>query len=74
MMVLPGGVPGAPNLAENKALLDLLKKVSESGKYTAAVCAAPYALDRAGILDGKRVTIHPAWVEINYGAVTKRLF
>ncbi len=61
MIVLPGGVPGAPNLAENKALLDLLKKASESEKYTAAVCAAPYALDQAGILEGKRVTIHPAW-------------
>lgn len=63
MVVLPGGVPGAPNLAENRVLLDILTKVNKQGKYTAAVCAAPYVLDQAGILQGHNFTSHPDWAE-----------
>ncbi|MFH1853362.1 MAG: DJ-1 family glyoxalase III [Candidatus Neomarinimicrobiota bacterium] len=62
-IVLPGGVPGTNNLMDDQRLLDLLKKQSAAGKITAAVCAAPAVLDKAGAIDGREVTIHPTWVD-----------
>ena len=42
MIVLPGGLPGAYNLAENKLLIETLKEFSvEKDKYIAAICASP---------------------------------
>ncbi len=61
MVVLPGGVPGTPNLAADERLRELLAQHNRQGKLTAAVCAAPSVLDQAGVLPGRQVTIHPAW-------------
>ena len=33
--------------------------MAAAGKYTAAICAAPRVLARAGLLDGKRATSYP---------------
>jgi len=33
--------------------------MAASGKYTAAICAAPKALANAGVLEGKRATAYP---------------
>ncbi|MBI3562926.1 MAG: DJ-1/PfpI family protein [Gammaproteobacteria bacterium] len=59
MIVLPGGMPGANHLRDDARVQDLLKKMARQGKYTAAICAAPKALARAGLLTGKRVTSFP---------------
>ena len=59
MIVLPGGQPGANNLAQDARVIALLKKMAAAGKFTAAICAAPKVLAVAGLLDGKRATSYP---------------
>ncbi len=59
-LILPGGMPGATNLAQSEALLDALRRFSAAGKLTAAICAAPTVLAKAGLLAGKRVCCYPS--------------
>jgi len=63
LIVLPGGVPGTPNLAADERMIKLLQTHFGKGRLTAAVCAAPSILDQAGLLVDKPATIHPAWAE-----------
>ena len=59
MLVLPGGLPGADHLDEDRRIHALLIKMAESGRYTAAICAAPKVLAHAGLLNGKAATGYP---------------
>ncbi|MEW6332605.1 MAG: DJ-1 family glyoxalase III [Pseudomonadota bacterium] len=59
MLVLPGGQPGATHLEQDGRLLALIEKMARAGRFTAAICAAPRVLARAGVLDGKRATSFP---------------
>lgn len=63
MVVLPGGQPGSDNLNKDVRVRGLLKKMANSGKFTAAICAAPAVLAHAGLLDGKRATGFPGTLE-----------
>ncbi len=56
MVVLPGGQPGADNLDQDARIHALLQRMSQQGKYTAAICAAPKVLATAGLLAGKHAT------------------
>ena len=67
-IVLPGG-PGTKNLRESRDVVDFVKAVYSRNGYTAAICAAPTVLHRAGILDGKKVTAFPADAASLTGAV-----
>lgn len=58
MIVLPGGMPGATNLRDSDELMEILVRMNENRAYIAAMCAAPIALDRAGILRGKNYTAY----------------
>ena len=58
-IVLPGGTPGAKRLREDPRVLSMLRRFYEAGKWTCAVCAAPTALEAAGVLEGKRATSYP---------------
>lgn len=60
---LPGGSMGVDNLAANKKVLEIVKEYHNKNKYIIAICAAPYVLEIAGILNGKRVTSYPATKE-----------
>ena len=55
-IVLPGGLPGATNLRDDEKVITTLKKMNSDGKIVAAICAAPIALERAGVLEGKEFT------------------
>ncbi len=61
MLVLPGGIPGADNLNADQRVMDLIKDFNSKGKLTGAICAAPYVLANAGVLDGKRATSYPSF-------------
>lgn len=63
MVVLPGGLPGADNLDRDKRIHELLKKMANSEKFTAAICAAPKVLANAGLLSGKNATSYPGFID-----------
>lgn len=73
MLVLPGGIPGTPNLESCKLLTDNLKKFNEKGKMLSAICAAPSILGHLGILDGKEATCYPGFEDELGGAVYKKV-
>lgn len=58
MIVLPGGMPGATNLRDDKRVIQLLQEMNRSGKYVAGMCAAPLALAEAGLLENKKFTAY----------------
>lgn len=57
--VLPGG-PGVFAAAADARLAGLLKRLDEEGVLMCAICAAPAALGRAGIIGGRRCASHPS--------------
>jgi 4-methyl-5(b-hydroxyethyl)-thiazole monophosphate biosynthesis len=59
MIVLPGGWDGTNALAEDANVQRLLKEMDAKGKYIAAICAAPFALHKAGVLKEK-FTCYPS--------------
>lgn len=63
MVVLPGGGPGTEVLAKDARISGLIKKMAESGKFVAAICAAPKVLAQAGLLNGKRATAYPGTLD-----------
>ena len=67
---LPGGMPGATNLRDNEKVQSLIKKYNKENKIVAAICAAPIALAKAGVIEGKKVTSYPGFKEelgnVNY--------
>lgn len=61
-VVIPGGMPGAENVAASKQAMSLIGKMNNSGKLVAAICAAPaVVLSPAGILAGKKATCFPGF-------------
>ncbi|MBU1564688.1 MAG: DJ-1/PfpI family protein [Proteobacteria bacterium] len=64
LIVLPGGIPGAQNLQKSAMLVELLKKQNSENKLYGAICAAPaLVLEHHGLLQGKKATCHPGFVE-----------
>jgi protein deglycase len=58
--ILPGGMPGAENLASSNKLKNILLDINEQGKIIAAICAAPaIVLAPLGILDNRSATCYP---------------
>ncbi|MDD5052593.1 MAG: DJ-1/PfpI family protein [Sulfuricurvum sp.] len=50
MIVLPGGWRGTKALAADAHVQNLLQAMDGAGKAIGAICAAPYALEAAGVL------------------------
>lgn len=64
MYIVPGGMPGAKNLADNANVCRLLSAQHEAGGKIAAICAAPaVVLAPLGILDGYDATCYPGFEE-----------
>lgn len=63
MMVLPGGIPGAEFLKNDQRVIKLIKEFNTTNKNIAAICAAPMALDIAGVLKGD-YTCYPSYEEV----------
>lgn len=60
-IVVPGGMPGAANVAQCEAAGKLISQMMAAGKVVAALCAAPVVtLARLGVLKEKRFTCYPS--------------
>jgi 4-methyl-5(b-hydroxyethyl)-thiazole monophosphate biosynthesis len=59
-IVLPGGSPGFVNLGNDSRVIKAVQDMDKAGKYVAAICGAPSVLVKAGVINGRRATIHPA--------------
>lgn len=59
LVAFPGGMTGSANLRDNEKLRDLMLKRHEEGKWDAAMCAAPRALAKYGVLDDADYTCYP---------------
>lgn len=59
LVVLPGGLGGAQRLEADRRIAGLLNRMSEQGRYVAAICAAPKVLASAGLLQGREATAYP---------------
>ncbi len=70
MLVLPGGIPGTPNLEKDARVTEALKAANAQGKYIAAICAAPSVFGHLGLLAGKKATCYPGFEPELAGAET----
>lgn len=59
-LVLPGGAPGFINLGNDERILKIAREMNQANKYVAAICAAPSVLIKAGVLQGRKATVHPS--------------
>lgn len=60
MIVLPGGLDGTEALMADERILGLIRRLHGEGRPTAAICAAPMVLEKAGVIGGVEVTAHPS--------------
>ncbi|MDR2792580.1 MAG: DJ-1/PfpI family protein [Treponema sp.] len=68
-VLLPGGMPGASNLAASETVGTMLKALAGKGALIAAICAAPaVVLYPLGLLAGRRFTCYPGLEEAVTGA------
>lgn len=59
-LILPGGLPGATNLAASGELVEMLKSQDVAGRGVAAICASPaMVLAPIGLLCGRNATCYP---------------
>lgn len=69
-VILPGGLPGADNLAASAKLAAVIQAQVAAGKLVAAICATPaWVLPQLGLLDGKRATCYPGCQD-KFGSTT----
>lgn len=59
LVAFPGGMTGSANLRDSEELKNLMVKRHEMGKWDAAMCAAPRALARYGLLADTDYTCYP---------------
>jgi len=63
-VIIPGGMPGATNIAASKEAAAVITEMASAGKLVCAICAAPaVVLAPLGILSGKKFTCYPGMEE-----------
>lgn len=64
MLILPGGVPGTPNLRACGLLMNQVVDFCRNGKQIAAICAAPGIFAELGLLKGIKAACNPTREEV----------
>jgi transcriptional regulator GlxA family with amidase domain len=57
ILLVPGGF-GIDNLLTNGKIIDWIRKIDSSSKWTVSVCSGSLLLAQAGLLNGKECTTH----------------
>lgn len=71
-LLIPGGMPGASNIAASVTAVTFLKDMDAADKLVAAICASPaVVLAPLGLLSGKRFTCFPGMEKNVSGAFWK---
>lgn len=60
-LIIPGGREAAIHLRDDGRVIELIKAFHDEGKILVAICAGPIVLNRAGILNGRKVTSYPGF-------------
>ena len=71
-LVIPGGMPGATNIASDEKVMVAISKMLKEGKLVSAICASPaVVLANNGLITGKKITCYPAdvFVKMTNGCV-----
>jgi len=63
LIALPGGMPGAANLMDDARVDSIVRRLHDGGRHVAAICAAPMVLAAAGVLEGRRATSFPGFLD-----------
>lgn len=63
LLYLPGGMPGTLHLKACPAVPVEVLRRADAGEPIAAICAAPSILAELGVLDRRRATANPAFME-----------
>jgi putative intracellular protease/amidase/YHS domain-containing protein len=58
VLVIPGGFKETLELTKNENLLDWIRDIDKTSKYTASVCTGAWILGATGLLEGKEATTH----------------
>ena len=64
MLVLPGGIPGTPNLHACEPLMVAVRSFAAAGRPVSAICAAPSILAEEGLLEGRTATSNPGFQHV----------
>ncbi len=64
VLILPGGVPGTPNLQACSAVTDAVSAHHAAGRTVAAICAAPSILAGLGMLRGVPAVCNPSFEHV----------
>ncbi len=59
-VILPGGIPGVPNLGADERIISAINQHYDNKKLVAAICAAPTLLHEMGILNNVKATCYPS--------------
>ena len=68
MVILPGGLGGVRSILACAPVLDFVRGMYASGRFVAAICAAPTVLAFLGITDGRQATCYPGMEDQMGGA------
>lgn len=69
LVILPGGIPGTPNLGKSPVTAPLVERTLQAGGRVAAICAAPTLLGKWGYLHGIPAVCYPGMEAELTGAV-----
>ena len=71
-VVIPGGLPGADNIASSILACNFIKEMAKEDRMVCAICAAPArVLSPLGLLEGKEFTCYPGEEEKVFSAGSK---
>ncbi|QDV04691.1 Chaperone protein YajL [Planctomycetes bacterium Poly30] len=59
-VALPGGLGGTIAMRDDPRVVAAVRASAAAGRLTAAICAAPLVLKKAGLAEGRTLTGHPS--------------
>jgi 4-methyl-5(b-hydroxyethyl)-thiazole monophosphate biosynthesis len=62
MIVCPGGLGGTNNIKTHNGVKKIAERfINDESRFVAAICAAPSALGKFGVLEGRKATCYPGF-------------